>query len=338
MAHLATKFHLSLNVSNLPRSVAFYRVLFGMEPAKLHDDYAKFELNEPPIVFSLVPQASLASGSLSKLGLRLGDETAVAELKHRVEAGGFATQVPPDCCAGSLKKCYVADPDLNYWEIGTGTDDGGVSIEMVPVAASPIPSNGPITWEHYIIAPVPERIPHEDGTVDEVRLTGSFNAALEIEQRQRFLQDVVRVLKPGGKLAVHGLVGDKPLRQQPRLPGLASMVQRVPMQTEPLDELQAAGFVGVQFTKFSEKAWFQVDGVEMREIKVIAFKPEPPINETRQVIYRGPFAEATDDAGNVFPRGRQVTVNAAVADRLERGAAGEQFSFLKPNAGGGCGT
>jgi len=52
------KFHLSLNVSDLSRSVAFYRALFGCEPAKRHDDYAKFELDEPPVVFSLVPRAA----------------------------------------------------------------------------------------------------------------------------------------------------------------------------------------------------------------------------------------------------------------------------------------
>ena len=42
------RFHLSVNVSDLARSVAFYRTLFGAEPAKLRDDYAKFELDDPP--------------------------------------------------------------------------------------------------------------------------------------------------------------------------------------------------------------------------------------------------------------------------------------------------
>ncbi len=35
-------FHLSLNTANLKRAVEFGRVLFGREPAKLHDDYAQF--------------------------------------------------------------------------------------------------------------------------------------------------------------------------------------------------------------------------------------------------------------------------------------------------------
>lgn len=49
------KFHLSLNVSNLNRSLAFYEVLFGKPPAKRRSDYAKFEVDEPPLVLSLIP-------------------------------------------------------------------------------------------------------------------------------------------------------------------------------------------------------------------------------------------------------------------------------------------
>ncbi len=44
------KFHTSLNVSDLGRSIDFYRVLFGLEPAKRRADYAKFEVPAPPLV------------------------------------------------------------------------------------------------------------------------------------------------------------------------------------------------------------------------------------------------------------------------------------------------
>ena len=49
------KFHTSLNVSDLTRSVEFYRALLGVEPAKVRDNYAKFDLAEPPLVLSLIP-------------------------------------------------------------------------------------------------------------------------------------------------------------------------------------------------------------------------------------------------------------------------------------------
>ena len=46
----AVRFHLSLNVGNLGRALEFYRVLLGCEPAKRRPDYAKFELDDPPLV------------------------------------------------------------------------------------------------------------------------------------------------------------------------------------------------------------------------------------------------------------------------------------------------
>src|SRR5271156_2935528 len=111
----ALKFHLSLNVSNLERALAFYRVLFGIEPAKCHDDYAKFELEEPPVVFSLVPQPALAGGAMSKIGLRLPDAEAVAAARQRVLAAGLPTQKP--CCRDATLGFVTADPDLNYWDV-----------------------------------------------------------------------------------------------------------------------------------------------------------------------------------------------------------------------------
>lgn len=38
------KTHVSLKVSNLEKSVAFYRVMLGTEPVKYKTDYAKFDI------------------------------------------------------------------------------------------------------------------------------------------------------------------------------------------------------------------------------------------------------------------------------------------------------
>ena len=56
------RFHLSLNVNDLEKAIGFYRLLFGVEPAKCYDDYAKFELADPPLVLSLEPQSHAAGG------------------------------------------------------------------------------------------------------------------------------------------------------------------------------------------------------------------------------------------------------------------------------------
>jgi hypothetical protein len=68
------RFHFSLNVSNIDRSVAFYSQLFNISPAKHHKDYAKFELSQPPLVFSLVPLQPASQGALSHLGFPVSQQ------------------------------------------------------------------------------------------------------------------------------------------------------------------------------------------------------------------------------------------------------------------------
>jgi catechol 2,3-dioxygenase-like lactoylglutathione lyase family enzyme len=198
MALTSLKFHLSLNVSSLTRSVAFYRVFFGLEPAKLHDDYAKFELAEPPVVFSLVPQPALAGGSLSRIALCLPDAAAVAVARQRLEAAGIPTQGPTS--GDPERKFYAADPDLNYWEVYTGEDEAPTA-PPVPVRVA---AADPVVWEHFVSQPTPERIPHADRTLDEVRLTGTFNSRLDEQTCANLVREAYRVLRPGGKVLVHG--------------------------------------------------------------------------------------------------------------------------------------
>src|SRR5688572_6458198 len=86
------KFHASLNVSDLDRAIAFYRVLLGVEPAKVRADYAKFDLAEPPLVLSLIPGRPGPGGHLSHAGLRVRNAEELVEIQHRLEAAGMPTQ------------------------------------------------------------------------------------------------------------------------------------------------------------------------------------------------------------------------------------------------------
>lgn len=113
------KFHVSLNVANLERALVFYRALFGREPLKHHVDYAKFELDEPPLVLSLKPIPYAHGGTLNHLGFRVPDSEHLVQFQKRLEQAGFRTQRQDgvECCYARQTKFWVADPDSNLWEI-----------------------------------------------------------------------------------------------------------------------------------------------------------------------------------------------------------------------------
>src|SRR5262245_48339350 len=114
-----TRFHASLNVSDLARSVGFYRVLFDLEPARQRADYAKFELEHPPLVLSLIPGRPVAGGNLNHVGLRVSSAEQLVRIQHRLEAAGIRTQREEgvECCHSTQTKFWVHDPDHTLWEI-----------------------------------------------------------------------------------------------------------------------------------------------------------------------------------------------------------------------------
>src|SRR5258705_11062242 len=113
----ASRFHTSLNVSDLARSVQFYRVLLGREPKKQKNDYAKFELDDPTLVLSLLPGRPLAGGTLNHVGPRLPDSEALVELQARLEPAGIRTRREDGvkCCQSRLPKLWAPDPRPPLW-------------------------------------------------------------------------------------------------------------------------------------------------------------------------------------------------------------------------------
>jgi len=111
------KFHMSLNVPDLARAVEFYTLLFGVKPAKHHHDYAKFELEDPPVIFSLAPHPPGPGASLSHIGFRVSSDDAIAQFRTRLEAAGICTQSQDGTTCGYAKqnKLWVKDPFGNLF-------------------------------------------------------------------------------------------------------------------------------------------------------------------------------------------------------------------------------
>jgi catechol 2,3-dioxygenase-like lactoylglutathione lyase family enzyme len=118
--------HLSINVADVARSIAFYEAFFGVPPHKVRPGYANFDLTEPPLKFALnqnAPQAG--AGSLDHLGFQVSSTVDVFAARDRLQAAGLATfdELDTTCCYAKQDKIWVHDPDGNEWEVYVLTDD-----------------------------------------------------------------------------------------------------------------------------------------------------------------------------------------------------------------------
>jgi catechol 2,3-dioxygenase-like lactoylglutathione lyase family enzyme len=256
------KFHVSLNVRNLEESVAFYRVLLGAAAAKQREDYAKFELDDPPLVLSLIPSAGGVGGNLNHVGLRVLSSEELVAIQRRLEEGGFQTKREDnvECCYALQTKFWVGDPDRVLWEIYVLHDDIDKHGEgSVPELDCPGVSGTPdkrerVVWEHRIPDALPSAIPHAENSLDEIHLEGTINLNLEATELARILKAAIRCLRPGGSVRMHGLAGDSELTVPlPALPGPAAVVQHVPAAIEPMRAMVDAGLIEVRFEKLSTK-------------------------------------------------------------------------------------
>ena len=115
------KTHVSLNVKDVVQSIEFYKKMFGIEPFKVRSDYAKFDVANPPLNFTMNQISFERGGSLSHLGLQVESTEEVLEIGKRWVENGLTTldEMKTDCCYALQDKSWVQDPDGNRWEVFT---------------------------------------------------------------------------------------------------------------------------------------------------------------------------------------------------------------------------
>jgi catechol 2,3-dioxygenase-like lactoylglutathione lyase family enzyme len=326
-----TKFQIALPVADLPRSIAFYRLLFGTNPALASNTSARFEAETPPLALTLTKAEAGPERTLNHLGFRMPDQVALVALQRRLEEAGIATQRQEgvECCYALQTKFWVTDPDKHLWELYILHGDLDHSGFDDPKTQQPWRAQAePRTWTHALTAPIPERIGFADASLDEVCVEGTFNGPRDDGKKQAFLSEIARVLRPGGTVAIHGMAGDRPFPGTPAFPGIAALVQHVPTVAELTEQLHNAGF-GNLFLEKCDSVCLSVPGVELREIRLLATRPESTESASAgYVMYRGPFAEVTDDDGAVYRRGDRVLVRANVWSSLRSGMLADQFVFF----------
>lgn len=114
----ALKAHLAINVKNVNTSIEFYKKLFGIEPSKVRKGYAKFDVQNPPLNFTLNQVPFNDQGALSHMGIQVSSTEDVLKMRQKWADAGLITrdEMQTDCCYATQDKTWVKDPDGNEWE------------------------------------------------------------------------------------------------------------------------------------------------------------------------------------------------------------------------------
>src|SRR5262245_2038735 len=94
------KAHLAINVKDVTASIEFYKKMFGIEPSKIRTGYAKFDVQHPPLNFTLNQVPFGERGALSHMGLQVASTGDVLAMRENWQERGLLTrdEMQTNCC------------------------------------------------------------------------------------------------------------------------------------------------------------------------------------------------------------------------------------------------
>jgi ubiquinone/menaquinone biosynthesis C-methylase UbiE len=172
-----------------------------------------------------------------------------------------------------------------------------------------------------------------DASVDLVVSSCVLNLVRELD-RVQLMEEIFRVLKVGGRIAISDIVSDEPvpddLKADPEL--WSGCVSGAFQELEFLLALEAAGFRSIALDKWETEPFAVVEGIEFRSITVTARKADvgPGRDANQALLYRGPWKAVEDEWGNRFVRGERTAVSAMAFQTLRDAPYGGEFVEIPP--------
>ena len=152
-----------------------------------------------------------------------------------------------------------------------------------------------------------------DNSIDLVISNCVLNLVSD-DQKRRMVEEIFRVVKPGGRIAISDIVSDEPVPRALKEDRLlwSGCIAGAFTEQAMLDEFQQAGFQAVCYNKWSAEPWQVLAGIEFRSVTITATKGEGVecLDQGHAVIYRGPFSYVRDDDGHEYPRGKRMAICA----------------------------
>lgn len=109
-------FHVNLRVNEIKESVRFYTALFDAKPTVNKSDYAKWNLADPKVNFSI--SLGKNKGGLNHLGIQVESKEELRDIYANITKAD-ATMVEEGhtvCCYAESEKSWVMDPQEVKWE------------------------------------------------------------------------------------------------------------------------------------------------------------------------------------------------------------------------------
>ena len=175
----------------------------------------------------------------------------------------------------------------------------------------------------------------KDNSVDLVISNCVLNLVAD-EEKQQLVSEIFRVLKPGGRVAISDIISDQAvpesMKNNPEL--WSGCISGAFGEAEFLQEFSDSGFHAACYDKWDARPWQVVEGIEFRSVTLTAVKPASLTDQCHEtsVLYKGPFAEVVDDAGNCYQRGQRVAVNRQTHELLTGHAYNGGFISLSAGA------
>ena len=214
--------------------------------------------------------------------------------------------------------------------------DLALDLDRLDAALRAHPITGADAWHRAGELAADLRLKHPlvaDESIDVVVSNCVLNL-VEGAQKKQLFSEIFRVLKKGGRAVISDIVSDedvpKHLQNDPEL--WSGCISGAFTEEGFLAAFEDAGFHGVRVLSRDAAPWRTVEGVEFRSLTVEAFRGEhgPSLERNHAVVYKGPFKEAHDDSGNVYPRGVRIAVSDKAYRRLQREPYAGMFDAIEP--------
>lgn len=172
-----------------------------------------------------------------------------------------------------------------------------------------------------------------DNSVDCIVSNCVLNLVKSSDRRQLF-EEMFRVLKPGGRVAISDIVSDEdvPMELQVDATLWSGCISGAWREDRLIDEFVNVGFVGARIDKRQHEPWKTVAGIEFRSVTILAFKPfsDTCLERNQAVIYRGPFRQVLDDDGRFYERGQRTAVCEKTFQMLSEQTYADSFYAVEP--------